>query len=100
MNKNTKRLIIFIVALFILYIGTSFSDNLSIRRVIFLHGHPIQAFITDIGKNYNTNKNNGSCYTVNDSKSQEYADKPTAVLGVCLKKNKMGMNYKGTIGLF
>ncbi len=89
-----------IIALFILYVGTSFSAHLSIKRTILLHGHLIQAFTADIGEKYHTDQRYGICYTINESKSQKYANKPTAILGTCLKKNKIGMYYKGSLGLF
>ncbi len=100
MNKNTRRLIIAIIALLFLYAATSFSANLSMRRVIFLHGHPIQAFTADIGKSYHDDKRLGACYALNESKSQKFFDNPSSVTGVCLKKNRIGMYYKGSIGLF
>ncbi|TCP21713.1 hypothetical protein EV207_14022 [Scopulibacillus darangshiensis] len=100
LNKNIRKLIFAIIILLVLYVGTSFSASLSIRRVILLNGHFIQAFTADIGNNYKSNKIDGKCYTVNESASQDYADNPNAVLGVCLKKIKLVCTIKGKLVYF
>lgn len=89
-----------IVLLFIIpYYSMSFSKNLVIRRTLILNGHPFVAFTTNIQNTPDSkDKIYGMCYVIHNHKVNNGTE--SSIPGVCLKKNKYGLYYVSSIGVW
>lgn len=89
-----------IVLLFtVLYYSMSFSQNLVVKRTIFLEGHPIGAFTSSIpDKPYSKDEKDRICYVIEDPDISDGTE--NSVPRVCMKKNKFGMYYDIAVGAF
>ncbi|GGE53543.1 hypothetical protein GCM10011391_35500 [Pullulanibacillus camelliae] len=82
-----------------IYFATSFSAHGVVRRTIFINGHPIEAFKTHISNQLDSkDKKHRICYDIQNPRVSTGTYK--SIPGVCMKKNKYGMYYDVTIGVF